>query len=87
MNIGERFERKPEVTGGEILGVYPEGQSMSVNIPGGAYQVMVQGFMGVMSKQLFDIIFKASPLEAVVKSADVVVPKKAAVKRAKKAVK
>jgi len=83
MQSGEKFERKQSVTGGEILGVYPEGQSMSVNIPGGAYQVMVEGFKGVMSKQLFDIIFKAAPVE--VSSEDVPAHKVAA--KRKKAVK
>lgn len=68
MNQGERFRSKLGATEGEILGVYPEGQSTSVNMPGGAYQIMIRGFRGVISKQLFDVIFQSGDIPAIIEA-------------------
>lgn len=61
MNIGTRFSGKLGATEGEIVGVYPEGQTASITMNGGAYQIIVAGFKGLISKQLFDVMFADIP--------------------------
>jgi hypothetical protein len=71
---GETFKTKLGVNEGEIIGSYPEGQTVPMTINSGAYQVMINGFKGIVSRQLFDVIFE--PGKAPVVEAPVIIPVK-----------
>jgi len=78
---GDVFKTKLGINEGEIIGSYPEGQSVPMTINSGAYQVMINGFKGIVSRQLFDVIFESG--KAPVVEEPVIIP----VKKTKKVVK
>ena len=65
MESGEKFCLNLGNVEGEILGVYPAGQTVPMTIKDGAYQIFVEGFKGIISKQLFDVIFKSGSVPIV----------------------
>ena len=76
MNVGEKFSVQLGNYEGEIMGIYPVGQTVPISINGGAYQIMVNGFRGIIAKNLFDAIFKQSAIPVVEEAKEVAVKHK-----------
>ena len=72
MKSGDTFKTKLGLREGGIIGVYPQGQSVPITLNEGAYQITINGFKGIISRPLFDVLFDDGNVPVV--EEEVVVP-------------
>jgi len=74
MNPGEKFSLQLGNTEGEIISVFPLGQSVPLMLKNGAYQILMNGYRGIISKELFDVMFKPSAIPTITESVSIDIP-------------